>query len=123
MKTLIRSLAAAAVLFAATAQAQDLQPLDRIAAVVDEDVILASELERAVANIRGQYATRQDQLPPQQILERQVLERLITLRLQTARAQQTGVRISDEEVDQAIAAIAQQNNFCLLYTSPSPRDS
>ena len=62
MKTLIRSLAAAAVLFAVNAQAQDLQPLDRIAAVVDEDVILASELERAVANIRAQYATRQDQL-------------------------------------------------------------
>ncbi len=113
MKTLIRTLAAAVVLAAVTAQAQDLQPLDRIAAVVDEDVILASELERAVENIRGQYATRQDQLPPQQILERQVLERLITMRLQTARAQQTGVRVSDEEVDQAIAAIAQQNGFTM----------
>ncbi|MEN5060340.1 peptidylprolyl isomerase [Luteimonas sp. TWI1416] len=113
MKTLIRSLAAAIVLCAAAAHAQTLQPLDRIAAVVDEDVILASELDRAVNNIRAQYATRQDQLPPQEILERQVLERLITLRLQTARAQQTGVRVSDEEVDQAIAAIAQQNNFSM----------
>ncbi|WP_343226410.1 peptidylprolyl isomerase [Luteimonas sp. S4-F44] len=113
MKTLIRSLAAAVVLCAAAAHAQTLQPLDRIAAVVDEDVILASELDRAVNNIRTQYATRQDQLPPQEILERQVLERLITLRLQTARAQQTGVRVSDEEVDQAIAAIAQQNNFSM----------
>lgn len=113
MKTFIRSLAAAAALFVATAQAQDLQSLDRIAAVVDEDVILASELERAVANIRNQYATRQDQLPPQQILERQVLERLITMRLQTARAQQTGVQIGDQEVDQAMAAIAQQNGFTM----------
>lgn len=113
MKTLILSLAAAAALFAASANAQDLQPLDRIAAVVDEDVILASELERAVANIRGQYATRQDQLPPQEILERQVLERLITMRLQTATAQRTGVRVSDQDVDQAIAAIAQQNNFTM----------
>ncbi|ATD67020.1 molecular chaperone SurA [Luteimonas chenhongjianii] len=113
MKTFILSLAAAAALFAASASAQDLQPLDRIAAVVDEDVILASELERAVANIRGQYATRQDQLPPQDILERQVLERLITLRLQTATAQRTGVRVSDQDVDQAIAAIAQQNNFTI----------
>ncbi|PBJ82783.1 molecular chaperone SurA [Lysobacteraceae bacterium NML93-0399] len=113
MKTLIHSLAAAALLFAATAHAQDLQPLDRIAAVVDEDVILASELDRAVANIRGQYATRQDQLPPQEILERQVLERLISMRLQTANAARTGVRVSDQEVDQAIAAIAQQNNFTM----------
>jgi len=113
MKTLIYSLAAAAALFASAAHAQDLQPLDRIAAVVDEDVILASELDRAVTNIRGQYATRQDQLPPQEILERQVLERLITMRLQTANAQRTGVRVSDQEVDQAIAAIAQQNNFTM----------
>ncbi len=39
--------------------AQALQPLDRIAAVVDEDVILQSELDRAVANILAQYAGRQ----------------------------------------------------------------
>ena len=113
MKTLIHTLAAAALLFAATAHAQDLQPLDRIAAVVDEDVILASELDRAVSNIRGQYATRQDQLPPQEILERQVLERLISMRLQTANASRTGVRVSDQDVDQAVAAIAQQNGFTM----------
>ncbi|WP_101925189.1 MULTISPECIES: peptidylprolyl isomerase [Luteimonas] len=113
MKTLLHSLAVAAALFASVAHAQQVQPLDRIAAVVDEDIILASELERAVANIQGQYATRQDQLPPREILERQVLERLILLRLQTARAQQTGVNVSDEEVDAAISGIAQQNNFTM----------
>ena len=43
--------------------------------------------------------------PPTDVLQQQVLERLITLRLQTARAAQTGVRVSDEEVDQAIAAM------------------
>ena len=65
------------------------QPLDRIAAVVDEDIILQSELERAVANIRNQYAGREAQLPPGDVLQRQVLERLILIRLQSARAAST----------------------------------
>jgi len=85
------------------------QPIDGIAVVVDEDVILQSELDRAVNNIRAQYAGRTEQLPPTDVLERQVAERLVLLKLQVARAQATGVRVGDQEVDQAIAAIAAQN--------------
>ena len=92
-------------------QPQQLQPLDRIVAVVDEDVILQSELDRAERNILSQYANRQDQLPPPEVLHRQVLERLILVRLGVARAAETGVRVSDEEVDAAVANIAQQNKF------------
>ncbi len=87
------------------------QPLDRIAAVVDEEIILQSELERAVANIRNQYAGREAQLPPADVLQRQVLERLILIRLQSARAASTGMRISDEEVDNAVNNIAAQNKI------------
>lgn len=83
--------------------------LDRIAAVVDEDVILRSELERALQNIRAQYAGRENQLPPTQVLERQVLERLILVKLQVSRAQSSGMRVGDEELNGALAAIAQQN--------------
>jgi len=110
MKTRIAFLCAA-LLFVGTLQAQSVQPLERIAAVVDEDVILQSELDRAVANILAQYANRQNQLPPRPVLERQVLERLILVKLQTARAAETGVRVSDAEVDAAIGNIAQQNNL------------
>jgi peptidyl-prolyl cis-trans isomerase SurA len=95
----------------ASAQAQQLQPLDRIVAVVDEDVILQSELDRAERNIVAQYANRPDQLPPAEVLHRQVLERLILVRLGVARAAETGVRVSDEEVDAAIANIGQQNKL------------
>lgn len=87
------------------------QPLDRIVAVVDEDIILQTELDRAVANIRGQYAGREAQLPPADVLKRQVLERLILIRLQTARAASTGMRISEEEVDNAVSNIARQNSI------------
>lgn len=100
-----------AVLLAGSFSAFAQQPLDRIAAVVDEDVILQSELDRAVVNIRAQYAGREGQLPPPNVLQRQVLERLILIKLQTARAEGTGMRISDEEVNAAMANIARQNNI------------
>ena len=87
------------------------QQLDRIAAVVDEDIILQSELDRAIINIRSQYAGREAQLPPGDVLQRQVLERLILIRLQSARAASTGMRISDEEVDNAVNNIASQNKI------------
>ncbi|GAB2501450.1 peptidylprolyl isomerase [Lysobacter humi (ex Lee et al. 2017)] len=115
MKTLLAcllsaTLAAPAVVLP-TAFAQDVRPLDRIAVVVNEDVILRSELDRAIANIRAQYAGRETQLPPDDVLERQVIERLVLTRLQVTRAQETGVRVTDEELDQAIAGIAQQNGL------------
>ncbi len=110
MKTRIAFLCAA-LLFAASAFAQQIQPLERIVAVVDEDVILQSELNRAVANILAQYADRQAQLPPRPVLERQVLERLVLVKLQTARAAETGVRVGEAEVDAAVSSIAQQNNL------------
>lgn len=111
MKTLIACLSIAFALLGAPAHAQQTQPLEGIAAIVDEDLILRSELDRAVANILAQYANRQDQLPPRAILERQVLERLILMKLQTARASQTGLRISDQELDSTVSGIAQQNNL------------
>lgn len=111
MTRFLTSLAIAALLLAPLAHAQEAQPLDGIAAVVDEDVILRSELDRAVNNIQTQYAGRQDQLPPRAVLERQVLERLVLVRLQTERATSTGVRVGDEEVDAAVTNIAQQNNL------------
>ncbi len=93
----------------APAQALPSNTLDAIVAVVDEGVILRSELERAVANLRRQYANSPEQLPPPASLERQVLERLIIMRLQTERATSIGIRIGDVELENALLAIAQQN--------------
>lgn len=94
---------------AVAASAQTLQPLDRIAAVVDEDVILQSELDRAVRNVTQQYANQPGQLPPQNVLERQVLERLVLMKLQVARANSSGITVTDDELNNAVAGIAQQN--------------
>lgn len=111
MKKLLASALIAGVAFAAPPPAPAAQPLDRIAAVVNEDVILQSELDRATGNILNQYATRQDQLPPRDVLERQVLERLIMVRLQVARANQSGIRVGDEEIDAAVGSVANQNGM------------
>lgn len=110
MKPLIACLLAVALTLG-TAHAQSIEPLDKIVAVVNEDVILESELDRAMNNILAQYANRQDQLPPRDVLRRQVLERLVLVRLQTERAAETGIRVSDEEIDAAVANIAQQNKL------------
>jgi peptidyl-prolyl cis-trans isomerase SurA len=89
--------------------AQQSQSLDRIAAIVDEDVVLQSELDRAIVNIKAQYAGREGQLPPDDVLSRQVLERLVLVKLQVARAESSGIKVSDQELNQALNAIAQQN--------------
>ena len=103
---------AIALSFAASlAHAQALVPIDRPVAIVDEGIVLKSELDHAVLNIKQQYADRANQLPPQDVLEKQVLERLILNRLQVARAESTGIRVTDQDLDNAISRIAQGNNL------------
>ena len=123
MKTLTRPLpvfsllallmASASVATTAAAQAMPaVERLDRIVAVVDEDVLLQSELDRAVDNILAQSQSAVN-LPPRDIVEKQVLDRLILTRVQVARAEGTGIQVNDADVDQAVARIAEQNKISL----------
>jgi peptidyl-prolyl cis-trans isomerase SurA len=97
----------------AAVQAQGLavEPLDSIVALVDEDVILRSELDLAVAGIIDRVRASGDAMPPMNLLESQVLERLIIRELQVQRALQTGIRASDADIDQALTTLAQQNGM------------
>ena len=107
-------LSALALVVCGNAQAQLLQPeqpLDRIVAVVNDGVILQSELDGALAQVQRQFAANPQQLPPRPVLERQVLERLILMKLQVQRAEENGIRVSDTEVDAAVANIARQNKM------------
>jgi peptidyl-prolyl cis-trans isomerase SurA len=88
-------------------------PIDSIVALVDEDVILRSELDLAVAGIVDRIRASGDTMPPMNLLQGQVLERLIIRELQVQRALQTGIRISDADVDQALVTLAQQNSITL----------
>jgi peptidyl-prolyl cis-trans isomerase SurA len=93
------------------AQALPSESLDKIVAVVDDAVILQSELERTTESILKQLQSRGGEMPPMEVVRRQVIERLIRQRLQLSRAEQTGIVISDDEVDAAVQRIAAQNNL------------
>lgn len=94
-----------------TAHAAEL--LDYIVAVVDEDVILASELDVATDNIAAQIRASGNTPPPEGVLREQVRERLIVQRLQTQRAELRGITITDEELNDALRNVAAQNNMDL----------
>jgi peptidyl-prolyl cis-trans isomerase SurA len=95
----------------ANAQSRATTPIDSIVALVDEDVILRSELDVAVAGIVDRVRASGEAMPPMHLLERQVLERLIIRELQVQRALQTGIRVSDADVDQALTSLASQNKM------------
>jgi peptidyl-prolyl cis-trans isomerase SurA len=94
--------------------AQNTTPIDSIVALVDDDVVLRSELDLAIKGIVDRIRAQGGDLPPQHLIEKQVLERLIIRRLQLQRAYQTGIRISDADIDQAMLMLAQQNQLSLM---------
>jgi len=89
------------------------QLLDEVVAVVEEGVILRSELDRSVKNIVAQFNASGTQLPPKSVLDKQVLERLIVIELQLQKADQAGVRVSEADVDAALSQVASKNNLNL----------
>lgn len=112
LSALLATLLAATTASPAYSQGLPTTTIDTIAAVVNEDVILRSEVDQAVTNISRQFEARDPgQIPPRDVLERQVLERLVLVRLQVDRASDSGIRISDQELQQAVAGIASQNQL------------
>lgn len=93
--------------------AQADQFLDDIVAVVDDSVIMRSELERSVESIKKQIEATGNPLPPADVLNKQVLEKLIVQKVQLQRAEQVGIRVSDAEVDATLTNIARQNGITL----------
>lgn len=89
------------------------QTLDHIIAVVEEAVILKSELASRVEFIVKQVGNNQNQLPPMDILQSQVLDRMITETVQLQLAERIGIRIQDEDVTKAMTRVAKRNNQTL----------
>jgi peptidyl-prolyl cis-trans isomerase SurA len=88
-------------------------PLDRIAAVVNDDVILMSELNLRVALIEKQIAARGTTVPPEEVLRKQVLDQMVTTRIELQMAASKGVTVSDDQVNQTIKRIAASENISL----------
>ena len=87
--------------------------LDRIVAIVNDDVIAWSELEARLGRIRDELRRSGTILPPEDGLRRQVLERLILLRIQLQLAHDAGIRIDDERLNRTLLRIAEQNGLTL----------
>ena len=90
------------------------QVLDRIIAVVDDDVILASELLTRLNTVREQIArTEGQQQPPEEVLVNQILERLILESVQMQEAARRGIEIDDETLTRAVVNFAERNGVTL----------
>jgi len=87
------------------------RPLDRIVAVVNDEVITANELRSRSVIAEMQLRRQKIQPPPRDVLERQVLERMIVDRAQVQLARETGVRVDDGVVNAAIGRIAESNGM------------
>ena len=89
------------------------QDLDRIVAVINDDVIMRTELAEKIRTVTSQMQEQKIPLPPQPILEKQVLDRLIMTKLQIQTAQNTGIRVDDETLNRTISNIAAENELNL----------
>ena len=83
--------------------------LDRIVAVVNNDIILQSEFESEISTVIARLESQDQQLPPRVQIAQQVLEQLIVKKIQSQRARQAGLRIPDQMINQTLASIAQRN--------------
>ena len=101
-----------AVTLSLTAQAER-RLLDQVVAIVDDDVVLQSQLQSRVDTITGRLQAQGTRLPPGDILEQRVLDQLITESIQLQKAEKMGMRISDNELNETLASIAQRNDMTL----------
>ncbi len=93
--------------------AQGVVPVDRIVAVVNDEVITANELAERTRLVAGQLRNAGGQVPPAETLQRQVLERMINDLVQVQLAKETGVRVDDATVEKTIQRIADDNNLSM----------
>ena len=89
------------------------EKLEAIVAVVDDDVVLVSELVDRLAAVRNSMSANGVALPPNDILVSQIMERLIIENIQKQEAERRGVTIDDETLTRAVAQFAQNNNMAL----------
>jgi len=111
---LVLAATASSVTFSQTREASSSGVLlDRVAATVNEGVVLSSELDEQIAQITERMRAQRLELPPQNVLRQQVLERLVLQELQMQRAERAGIQVSDETLNNALRDIAEQNRIPL----------
>lgn len=110
---MVASLCLSVLLLCSGSAQAEVKLLDGIVAVVDDDVVLVSELDYRVRTVREQLLAAGQQMPPTDILVNQVLERLILESIQLQMGERAGVRIDDETLTRAISGIAERNGMSI----------
>lgn len=95
--------------------------LDRIVAVVNDGVIMQSELNQRVEEISRRLQREDQPAPPVGVLEKQVLDRMVEETLQLQLAERAGIKVDDSTLNQALARIAQRNGMTLDQFAESMR--
>jgi peptidyl-prolyl cis-trans isomerase SurA len=125
MRCILRSASIALILAAAVligqgralAQTRELatrgELLDRVVAVVNDGVVLDSDLEAQIQAVSERLHEQKLELPAQNVLRQQVLERLVLQEIQLQQANHAGVKVSDENVNAALQDVAKRNNMTL----------
>ena len=102
----------AGLLLSTGLQAQMVE-LDRVAAIVDNDVVMESQVEERMATIRQQLAERGTELPPEEVLRTQVIDRLVLESIQLQMGERAGIRIDDASLNQTMQQLAERNGVTL----------
>lgn len=87
--------------------------LDRIIAVVNNEVITSNDLNDRLATVIKQLQKQGTQLPPQEALQKQLLERMITDLIQIQEAKETGIRVDESTLDKTLQRIADENSLSM----------
>lgn len=87
--------------------------LDSVAAIVNDEVILKSELDTRVAETEREIEARHTQPPAPDVLQKQVLDGMVTTRIELQQAKDRGISVSDDDVNQALSRIAEHNKVSL----------
>lgn len=106
----LSALVLASSLLAGNAYAAE-QPLDRVAAIVDNDVVMYSQYKTRLNEVLQTIRKRGVELPPEDVLRQQVMDRLIIDALQLQIAERSGIRVTDEELAESMATIAERNGL------------
>ena len=113
----VLGLAALAVQGSVRAQTRELatqgELLDRVVAIVNDGVVLNSDLDAQVESVSDRLRQQKLELPPQNVLRQQVLERLVLQEIEVQRANHAGVKVSDEMLNAALQDVAKRNGITL----------
>ena len=113
IKAMLLGTCLAAATFATGLTRAETEMLDQVVAVVEDDIIMASELRERVASVTQNLDARGVEKPPEEVIIRETLDRLILESIQMQKGERVGVRITDAQLNSAMQRVAAQNGMNL----------